>query len=73
LFAEFEWNTTSDRIKAGIERAGRQGKRLGRPSTVTEATRRAIREKHRQGLGKLKIARELGCGVSTVQRVLASP
>jgi DNA invertase Pin-like site-specific DNA recombinase len=71
VFAEFEWNTNSDRIKAGLARARKQGKRLGRPSSVTDATKAAIRELHRQRVGMLKIARRLGCGVSTVQRVLA--
>ena len=71
VFAEFEWNTTSDRIKAGIVRARKQGKQIGRPSSVTAKTEGRIRELRAKGLGKLKIARQLGCGVSTVQRVLA--
>ena len=70
VFAEFEWNTTSDRIKAGIERAKKQGKRLGRPSTVTSKTEDRIRALRQKGYGKLRIAKQLGCGVSTVQRVL---
>lgn len=72
VFAEFEWNTTSDRIKAGIARARKQGKRIGRPSSVTARTEARIRELRAKGFGKLRIARELGCGVSTVQRVLAA-
>jgi DNA invertase Pin-like site-specific DNA recombinase len=72
VFAEFEWNTTSDRIKAGIARARAQGKQLGRPTTVTDATKQRIRDLAGKGTGKLKIARTLGVGVSTVQRVLAS-
>lgn len=71
VFAEFEWNTTSDRIKAGIARARKQGKRIGRPSSVTATTERRIRDLRGKGYGKLRIARELGCGTSTVQRVLA--
>lgn len=72
VFAEFEWNTTSDRIKAGIARARKQGKRIGRPTTVTARTEREIRDLRAKGFGKLRIARQLGCGVSTVQRVLAA-
>lgn len=72
VFAEFEWNTTSDRIKAGIARARKEGKRIGRPSSVTAQTERRIRELRAKGAGKLKIARELECGVSTVQRVLGA-
>jgi len=71
VFSEFEWNTISDRIKAGQARARKDGKRIGRPTSVTDATKNAIRDKHAAGMGMLKIARQLGCGVSTVQRVLA--
>jgi DNA invertase Pin-like site-specific DNA recombinase len=68
VFAEFEWNTTSDRIKAGQARARKQGKRIGRPSTVTAKTESRIRELRAKGFGKLKIATQLSCGVSTVHR-----
>jgi DNA invertase Pin-like site-specific DNA recombinase len=72
VFAEFEWNTTSDRIKAGVARAKAQGKQLGRPTSVTDATKQRIRDMAGKGTGKLKIAKTLGVGVSTVQRVLAA-
>lgn len=71
VFSEFEWNTISDRIKAGLERARKQGKQIGRPSTVTDATEAKIRKLRASGLGMLRIAKQLGCGVSTVQRVLS--
>ena len=70
VFAEFEWNTISDRIKAGVARARKQGKRVGRPSTVTDATKAEIRKLRAAGLGQLKIAKQLRCGVSTVRSVL---
>jgi len=69
VFAEFEWNTISDRIKSGLSRARAQGKRLGRPSTVTAHTEAAIRKMLDQRMGKLRIAKQLGVGVSTVQRI----
>jgi DNA invertase Pin-like site-specific DNA recombinase len=76
VFAEFEWNTISDRIKSGLDRARKQGKRIGRPTTVTAATEAQIRKLHgdpkKPSMGKLKIAKQLGIGVSTVQRVLGS-
>jgi DNA invertase Pin-like site-specific DNA recombinase len=59
VFSEFAWNTTSDCIKADIARARKEGKRIGRTCSA-------------KGLGKLRIARTLGCGVSTVQRVLGA-
>jgi DNA invertase Pin-like site-specific DNA recombinase len=69
IFAEFERTMIQDRVKAGLERAKAQGKRLGRPmvSTKVEASIRKLRT---TGMGKLKIARTLGIGVSTVQRVV---
>lgn len=72
VFAEFEWNTTSDRIKAGLARAKAEGKKLGRPSTVKAKTEAEIRRMAAAGTGKLKIAKTLHVGVSTVQRVLAA-
>ena len=69
VFAEFERAMIQERVKAGLERAKAQGKQLGRPmvSTKVEASIRKLRT---TGMGKLKIARTLGIGVSTVQRVV---
>jgi DNA invertase Pin-like site-specific DNA recombinase len=71
VFAEFERAIIVERINAGLARARAQGKRLGR-LPVSNRTETQIRNLHKQGLGKLKIARTLRCGVSTVQRVLAA-
>jgi DNA invertase Pin-like site-specific DNA recombinase len=74
VFAEFEWNSTSDRIKAGIARARKEGKKIGAPSTVTAKTERRIlelRHSTKPPMGVLKIASTVGCGTSTVQRVLS--
>ena len=70
IFAEFERAMMQERIKAGLARAGAQGKRLGRPR-VSKAVEARIRAERQAGKGKKKIARELGVGTSTVQRVLA--
>jgi DNA invertase Pin-like site-specific DNA recombinase len=72
VFAEFEWNTISDRIKSGLDRARKEGKRIGRPTTVTADTEASIRKLRADGAGKLRIAKQLGIGVSSVQRVLAA-
>ena len=69
VFSEFERAMIRERVKAGLERARAQGKRLGRPRTP-ETVERKIRAARRQGKGIKKIARELGIGVSTVQRVV---
>jgi len=69
VFAEFERAMIQERVKAGLERARSQGKRLGRP-TVSADVEARIAELRGQGLGKIKIAKTLGVGVSTVQRVV---
>ncbi len=70
VFAEFERSIIVERINAGLRRAKAQGKTLGRPP-VSSAVEADIRKLRVKGFGKLKIAKQLGCGVSTVQRVLA--
>jgi DNA invertase Pin-like site-specific DNA recombinase len=71
VFAQFERRILVDRIHAGLRRAKAEGKILGRP-TVGAKMEASIRELRAKGTGKLSIARTLGCGVSTVQRVLAA-
>jgi DNA invertase Pin-like site-specific DNA recombinase len=75
VFSEFEWNNTSDRIRAGQARARKEGKRIGRPTTITTKTEARIHELRKSTtppMGIIKIAKTVGCGVSTVQRVLAA-
>ncbi len=71
VFAEFERSIIVERINAGLARARAQGKELGRPR-VDGKTEGEIRKMLAKGTGKLKIARTLGVGVSTVQRVAAA-
>ncbi len=71
VFAEFERAMIQERVKAGLERARAQGKVLGRPK-VSPKVERAIVKARRQGKGIRKIASEVGCGVSVVQRVVAT-
>jgi len=74
VFAEFERSMIQERVKAGLARAKEQGtksgKAIGRPR-VSKDTENAIRKARKSGTGMIKIARELGVGVSTVQRVVA--
>ncbi len=72
VFAEFEREIIRERVHAGLARARAKGKRLGRPTSVTAATEQRIRTMLEAGTGKLKIAKQLGVGVSTVQRVAAA-
>jgi DNA invertase Pin-like site-specific DNA recombinase len=69
VFAEFGRSMIQERVRAGLERAKEQDKVLGRPK-VSARTESLIRQKRKQGMGILKIAREVGVGTSVVQRVL---
>ncbi len=69
VFAEFERAIMSERIHSGLARARAEGKALGRPR-VSPEVEQAIRDARSQGKGMLKIARELGVGTGTVERVI---
>jgi DNA invertase Pin-like site-specific DNA recombinase len=71
VFAEFERAMIQERVKAGLARARKEGKTLGRPKVSAEIEGK-IRAAREQGHGMLKISKILGVGVSTVQRVLAA-
>lgn len=70
VFAEFEREMIRERVTAGLRRAKVAGVVIGRPR-VGDATEQRIRSLFAEGVGKVRIAKEVGCGVSTVQRVLA--
>jgi len=57
-----------ERVMAGLEGAKAQGVTLGRPK-VARKVETAIRARLARGEGILKVAKGLGVGVSTVQRV----
>jgi DNA invertase Pin-like site-specific DNA recombinase len=70
IFAEFERSIIVERVHAGLARARAQGKRLGRPSKVTERMRQRIRDLSAAGVGQLKIGRQLHIGTQTVRDAL---
>jgi DNA invertase Pin-like site-specific DNA recombinase len=67
-FAEFERTMIRQRIKTGLKRAVAQGVKLGRPK-IDGATERKVRRLLAKGIGILKVARSLGIGTGTVQRI----
>ena len=69
VFSEFERAMIQDRVRAGLERARAQRKRLGRPP-VSAAVERAVRRERAKGKGIRRIASDLGIGVGTVQRLI---
>ena len=68
LVSEFERTMIRQRIKAGLKRAVAQGVKLGRPKIDSE-TERKVRKQLAKGVGMLRVAKSLGIGTGTVQRV----
>jgi len=70
-YAQLERGILSERVKAGMERARKQGRRLGRPRVVNgewEAVRPLIES---GTLSQRAAARRLGVGRATIARMLA--
>jgi DNA invertase Pin-like site-specific DNA recombinase len=68
VFGELEREIIRERVNSGLARARAQGTRLGRPK-VAAAVEERIRALRRAGTGIKAIAKRLGVGVATVQRV----
>ena len=71
VFAEFERAMIQERVRAGLERAKSEGKRLGRPplsAALVERIREALNKPGRKE-GVRKIAARFGVDPSTVQRI----
>jgi DNA invertase Pin-like site-specific DNA recombinase len=75
IFAEYERAMIQERIRAGLAKAKAKGTRTGNPigrPTVSPEMEQAILRLRREGVGMVRIAKSLGCGVSVVQRVAAT-
>jgi DNA invertase Pin-like site-specific DNA recombinase len=68
VFSEFERSMIAERVRAGLRRAKREGKRLGRPSLPAE-TQEAIRTALAGGLSIRKTAAQFHVDPSTVQNI----
>ena len=73
--AEFELELIRERVKAGMDRARRQGKRIGRPKVTDRRGFKnrfgAVLERLRTGeLSRRKAAKELNIGYATLKRLL---
>jgi DNA invertase Pin-like site-specific DNA recombinase len=69
VFAEFERAMIVERVKAGLRRAIAQGKKLGRPR-VEEKLEKAVLRELEKGHGIHTVARAVGVGTGTVQRIM---
>ena len=68
--AEFEREIIRDRINAGLDRARRDGKRLGRPTNLTQNAAIAARMLREKGASIGTIAKQLKIGVGSVYKAL---
>jgi DNA invertase Pin-like site-specific DNA recombinase len=68
VFAEFERSMIQERVRAGLERARREGKRLGRPP-IAPNLRERIQEALKAGGSVRKTAAQFGVNASTVQQI----
>jgi putative DNA-invertase from lambdoid prophage Rac len=66
--AEFERDLLIERTHAGLVRAKAQGKKLGRPSSLTPEQQGAIRLQRKQGVSLGVLAKEFGVSRSAIQR-----
>jgi len=70
-FAEFERDLIRERVRAGLDRARAEGKKLGRPP-LDKNRIKAIRNMRRSGVSVRKIAREIGLSVGVVSKYSSS-
>lgn len=70
--AEYERELIRERVRAGIERAKRNGVKLGRPSNLNDAVRAAIVALRANDVSIRKIASQLKVGTGTVYQVLSA-
>lgn len=69
-FAEFERELIRERVKAGIEKAKRKGKKLGRPNKVTPEMVEEIRQRRQEGMSITQLARKYKLGRATIHRII---
>ena len=69
-FAQFERSMIQERVKAGMARAKKEGKHIGRPRVKPEIEIKIIKLRNKHGWGVHRLAQAVGCGSGTVQRVL---
>jgi DNA invertase Pin-like site-specific DNA recombinase len=70
VFADFERSIIQERVRAGLLRARKEGKRLGRPrSRMSSSNVVAALKAPRRTEGVRKIAQRFGVNASTVQTI----
>ena len=67
----YQVDSTSERIKLGLERARAEGKRVGRQPALSGEQMEQCQRMAEEGAGLRQIARLLGCSPATVKKALA--
>lgn len=67
--AEFERDLLIERTQAGLSRAKAEGKRLGRPASLTVEQCKSVAQRLREGAGVSALAREFKTSRQTILRV----
>ena len=67
--AEFERDLLVERTRAGLSRAKAEGKRLGRPASLTPEQRKEVARRLGEGATVSALAREFGTSRQTILRV----
>ena len=66
----YQVDSASERIKLGLDRARAEGKRVGRPPTLSPDQVEQCRRMAEEGAGLRQIARVMQCSPATVKKVL---
>ena len=69
VFSEFERSMISERVKSGLERVRKQGKKLGRKKTITDDIRSKVYILIDQGKSYSYITNELKVPKSSISRL----
>lgn len=67
--AEMERDLLVERTQAGLARAKKEGKTLGRPTKTTEAQRKEIIDKHLAGVTISELSRQYGVSRLSIARI----
>ena len=68
----YQEDATSERVKAGLDRAKAEGKRLGRPPALTPEQVQECRRMYAETSSIRRVARILGVSQGTVKRAVES-
>ncbi len=68
--AEFEREMIRERVIAGLEKVRQNGKKLGRPTTMNDGVRNAIKILQEKGVGVRETCRQLKIGPASYYKVI---